>query len=83
MIEYYLDHYKGIIIYHYKFLIFLFFKNFHYSKKMREAYSFAFNYLINYRKLSKNIIEEFELGFAPNSWTSFSFSPALFEITKY
>ena len=30
----------------------------------------AYNYLINYRKLSKNIIEEFELGFAPNSWTS-------------
>ena len=46
MIEYYLDHYKGIIIYHFIFLKFLFFKNFHYSKKMREAYSFALNYLI-------------------------------------
>ena len=30
----------------------------------------AYNYLIKDRKLSKNIIEEFELGFAPNSWTS-------------
>ena len=29
----------------------------------------AYNYLANERKLSKNIIEEFELGFAPNSWT--------------
>ena len=29
----------------------------------------AYNYLANERKLSKNIIEEFELGFAPDSWT--------------
>jgi hypothetical protein len=46
MIEYYLDHYKGIIIYHYTFFKFLLLKNYHYSKKMREAYSFALNYLI-------------------------------------
>ena len=30
----------------------------------------AYDYLINDRKLSKNIIEQFELGFAPDSWTS-------------
>ena len=30
----------------------------------------AYNYLTNERKLSKNIIEDFELGFAPDSWTS-------------
>ena len=46
MIEYYLDHYKGIIIYHYKFFKFFLLKNYHYSKKMREAYRFALNYLI-------------------------------------
>ncbi len=28
----------------------------------------ALNYLISQRKLSRNIINEFELGFAPNSW---------------
>ncbi len=28
----------------------------------------AMNYLISQRKLNKNIIEKFELGFAPNSW---------------
>ena len=28
----------------------------------------AMNYLISQRKLSRNIINEFELGFAPNSW---------------
>ena len=31
--------------------------------------SYAFNYLINNRKLSKETINEFELGFAPNAWS--------------
>jgi len=30
----------------------------------------ALNYLTNHRKLNRNIIEDFELGFAPDSWTN-------------
>ena len=44
-IEYYLNHYKGIIIYHYKLFKFIILKNYHYDITKRNTYRFILEYL--------------------------------------